>query len=153
MGTKELPPTFDPNFHSEIDAVRRMEYSKLGQTLLTVSKISLGGGPFGDLYGDLNESSVKETVVEALKNGINLIDTSFWYGQGKSEERLGAALESIPRRTYYIGTKVGRYWWEPERMFDFRAQTVLQTFEEALRRLKLPFVDILHVSVCLSAST
>lgn len=145
MGTKELPPTFDSDFHSETDVVNRMEYTKLGQTFLTVSKISLGGGPFGDLYGNVDEKNVKETVTEALKCGVNFIDTSFWYGQGKSEERLGVALQSIPRRTYYIGTKVGRYFWEPERMFDFRAETVMRTFEEALRRLKLPYVDVLQV--------
>lgn len=146
MANKNLPPTFDPNFHTDPDSVGRMEYSKLGKTSLTVSKISLGGGPFGDLYGNVNETAVKESVSEALKRGINFIDTSFWYGQGKSEERLGAALRSIPRHTYYIGTKVGRYYLEPERMFDFRAETVLRTFEEALQRLQMDYVDILQVN-------
>jgi len=145
MGSKQLPPTFDSNFHTDTDACGRMEYTKLGKTSLTVSKISQGGGPFGDLYGNVDEVAVKGAVSEALKRGINFIDTSFWYGQGKSEERLGVALNGIPRGTYYIGTKIGRYFLEPERMFDFRAETVLRTFDEALRRLQLEYVDILQV--------
>ena len=34
----------------------------------------------------------------ALQSGVNVIDTAPWYGNGKSEEMLGKALEGIPRQ-------------------------------------------------------
>lgn len=49
----------------------------------------LGGGPFGDLYNTCNQEIVNFIVSNGVKRGINFIDTSYWYGQGKSEERLG----------------------------------------------------------------
>ena len=45
-------------------------------------------------------------VLKALKSGINFIDTAPWYGQGVSEERLGVALQNVPREKYFIATKV-----------------------------------------------
>ena len=45
-------------------------------------------------------------VLKAVQSGINFIDTSPWYGQGVSEERLGIALKNVPRDKYYIATKV-----------------------------------------------
>ena len=38
--------------------------------------------------------------------GLNYVDTSPGYGEGKSEEVLGMALRRVPRHTYYIATKV-----------------------------------------------
>ena len=48
-------------------------------------------------------------VLKAVQSGINFIDTSPWYGQGVSEERLGIALKNVPRDKYYIATKVSYY--------------------------------------------
>ena len=42
----------------------------------------------------------------ALRSGVNLFDTSPWYGQGKAEKILGTALERMPRETFYVATKV-----------------------------------------------
>ncbi|KAK4291566.1 hypothetical protein Pmani_035626 [Petrolisthes manimaculis] len=36
-------------------------------------------------------------VHEALKSGINYIDTAPWYGNGRSEQLLGKALKDVPR--------------------------------------------------------
>ncbi|RWS10247.1 L-galactose dehydrogenase-like protein, partial [Dinothrombium tinctorium] len=52
------------------------------------------------------------------------------------------ALESIPRKAYYIASKVGR---THNCEFDYSSKAVLQTFEESLRRLKLDYLDVLHV--------
>ncbi len=37
---------------------------------------------------------------------MNYVDTAPWYGQGKSEEVIGRALEGVPRKAYYVATKV-----------------------------------------------
>lgn len=45
-----LPSTFVKDFHDE-ESVRKMEYVQLGFTGLHVSKISIGGAVFSQLYG------------------------------------------------------------------------------------------------------
>ena len=81
----------------------------------------------------------------AIQRGINYIDTSPFYGEGRSEEFIGQALNGVPRDQYFIGTKVGRYFWEVSKRFDFSAERVTKSIEESLKRLQLDYVDILQV--------
>ena len=104
-------------------------------------------------------------VLKALKSGINFIDTAPWYGQGVSEERLGVALQNVPREKYFIATKVtsrifwlsffqnfllslqvGRYQIEPlNEMFDFSVDKVEKSVKDSLRKLRLSYVDLIQV--------
>ncbi len=93
----------------------------------------------------MNQDTVNDQVEKALKSGINYIDTSPWYGQGKSEERLGEALAKVPRSSYYIATKVGRYELDKKRMFDFSVKKTEQSFRKSLQLLRLPSVDLIQV--------
>ena len=68
--------------------------------------------------------TAKTILVKGLKQGINYIDTSPRYGQGKSEETIGRALEGVPRSAYYLATKVGKYGMTE---FDFSADKVSNT--------------------------
>ena len=52
--------------------------------------VVVGGAPFGGVYGQNDDSS--KIILEALRNGINYIDTAYWYGQGKSEKAIGKVL-------------------------------------------------------------
>ena len=85
-----------------------------------------------------------QCVEVGIKSGINLIDTSAAYGDGKSEQVLGEALRRVPRHTYYISTKVGRYRSDLTD-FDYSPERVTHEFDNSLRRLQLSAVDILHV--------
>ncbi|BFF89926.1 L-galactose dehydrogenase [Drosophila madeirensis] len=138
-----LPTTFVKGFHDE-EKVRRMEYRKLGKTGLDVSKISFGGGVLCANYGFELEEAI-QTVHEALKSGINYIDTAPWYGQGRSEEVLGQALKDVPRESYYIATKVARYELDYENMFDFSAKKTRESVEKSLKLLGLKYVDIIQI--------
>ena len=84
-------------------------------------------------------------VQEVVKAGINYIDTAPWYGQGRSEEVLGAALAEVPRGAYYLATKVGRYDLETAGMFDFSAERVRRSVMESLARLRLDYIDLIQV--------
>ncbi|XP_049796554.1 uncharacterized protein LOC126213029 [Schistocerca nitens] len=138
-----LPPTYVPGFHDE-EAVRAMRYNDLGTTGLEVSHLGLGGGPLG-IYGDYPEEDAIATVREAIRQGINYIDTAPFYGLGRSEEVLGKALKGVPRQAYYIATKVGRYTMDPRTMFDFSAQKTRESFAKSLELLQLDYVDIIQV--------
>lgn len=141
-----LPDTFVATFHDE-EAVRKMRYNVLGSTGLRVSHMAFGGGALGGrfLYGEYDEAEAIATVHEALKQGINYIDTAPWYGQGRSEELLGKALKDIPRNAYYIATKVGRYERDPRKMFDFSRDKTLESVDHSLKLLGLDYVDIIQV--------
>ncbi|XP_042226819.1 L-galactose dehydrogenase-like isoform X1 [Homarus americanus] len=136
--------TYVANFHDD-DAVKKMSYQPLGNTGLSVSRISLGGGPLGDMYGSNKEEEYIATVHLALKSGINYIDTAPWYGNGRSEEVIGKALKDVPRSAYYIGTKVGRYEQDLEKQFDFSGKRVEQSVDASLKLLGLNYVDVIQV--------
>ena len=138
------PPTYVSDFH-DVNLIKKMPYKKLGKTDMIVSKMSLGCAPLGSIYRKTKEEESEAVVRAALKNGINMIDTSPWYGQGKSESVLGKALQGIPRKAYYLNSKVGRYEKAVEKMFDFRAERVIRSVDESLRLLGAEYLDIVQV--------
>ncbi|KAA0203111.1 hypothetical protein HAZT_HAZT005886 [Hyalella azteca] len=97
---------------------------------MVVSHIGLGGCSAGGEYGPVDEAVSVQTIVEAVRNGVNFLDTSPAYGCGRGEEVFAKALKQIPRKAYYICTKVGRYkttWYEK---FDFSAEKTLESIDE-----------------------
>jgi aryl-alcohol dehydrogenase-like predicted oxidoreductase len=140
-----LPPTFVEGFHYE-EHVKRMEYRKMGKTHMTVSKISIGGGTLCDsFYGKLNFDEAKETVIEALKRGINYIDTATYYGEGESEKNIGRILKDVPRQAYYIATKTCRYTRTGQNQFDFGYERTLKSVDESLERLGVDYLDLFQL--------
>ncbi|XP_030374178.1 L-galactose dehydrogenase [Scaptodrosophila lebanonensis] len=140
-----LPPTYVLGFHDE-QLVRRMEYRKLGQTGLRVSKLALGGAALSTLFDkDFDVEEGIRTVQQAIKSGVNYIDTAPFYGQGKSEELLGRALKDVPREAYYIATKVARYELDLRYMFDYSPQKTRESVERSLKLLGLEHIDVLQV--------
>jgi len=122
-----------------------LKYTQLGNTSMEVSNISLGGAGFGNLYAPMDQAEVNKVVKLAIDSGINFIDTAPWYGQGKSEERLGHALKNISRDKYFIATKVGRYEQQTEAMFDFSTEKITQSFNQSLQLLGVDYVDLIQI--------
>jgi L-galactose dehydrogenase len=116
-----------------------MEVRPLGRTGLAVSALSLGGAAIGQQYGPVTVAEVAATIDTAFEVGINLIDTSAYYGEGRSEEILGEVLAG---RTddYFLCTKAGRMGKD---RFDFSARGMRDCLEGSLRRLRRDRVDIL----------
>nr|CAD7204458.1 unnamed protein product [Timema douglasi] len=52
------------------------------------------------------EDEAIANIREAIRKGINYIDTAFWYGQGQSEEVLGKISSNKGEDTKEIQTKV-----------------------------------------------
>ncbi|CAP34536.1 Protein CBR-MEC-14 [Caenorhabditis briggsae] len=140
-----LPPTFIPRFHDE-SAVRRMNYRPIPGTDIRISKIGFGAAAIGGMFGNV-EDSITRIVETAIKQGINYIDTGYWYSQSRSESILGKALSKIPRKSYYISTKVGRFELDYARTFDFRADKILESLTNSLKRLQLTYIDICYVQI------
>lgn len=101
-----------------------------------------------EIYFDrsLDEQEGIEVVRAAVKKGINYIDTAPYYGQGKSEEVLGKALKGIPRKAYYLATKVGRY--DPPdtyTQFDYSEKKTRESINKSLQLLGVDYVDVVTI--------
>ncbi|KAK3109078.1 hypothetical protein FSP39_022627 [Pinctada imbricata] len=142
--SRSVPSTYVEGFQNK-DDVLHMPHCILGDTGLKVSKLSFGASSLGSVFRETDDTESQNVVHTALKTGINYLDTAPWYGHGKSETVLGKALQGVPRESYYVATKVGRYLPEVEKMFDFRAERTLQSVDESLQRLGLDSVDIIQV--------
>ncbi|PLS30333.1 aldo/keto reductase [Bifidobacterium margollesii] len=118
-----------------------METRKLGNTGLEVPILSVGGAPLGGEYGEVNQDLVNETIQVAFENGMNLIDTSPWYGRTQSEKNIGVGLKGIDRSSYIITTKCGRY--EPGK-WDFSTERIKRSVPESMERLGLDYIDVMQ---------
>jgi len=114
-------------------------------TDLTVSAVTLGGGPLGsmpNLFG--REVSAEEgvaTVLAAFDSPIRSIDTSNGYSDGESERRIGAAValaEGLPDGVVVM-TKV-----DP-RGSDYSGARVRESVAESRQRLGLDRLPLVHL--------
>ncbi len=117
-----------------------MEFRPFGTTGELVSAVSFGTAPVGGLFGDLDEAQAVRAIHHALDAGINLVDTSPYYGS--AEERLGKALSPHRRDQIFLATKAGRYGFDD---FDFSPSRIRASLENSLRLLKVDYVDILQL--------
>ena len=117
-----------------------MIYRPLGRTGLNVSALSLGGVAFGDMYGSLGSGEAEACVRQAIDLGVNLIDTSPYYGQTKSESVLGEILSAGLRDQIYLCSKAGR---NGPLDFDFSSASMRRSVEDSLRRLRTDHLDLL----------
>jgi L-galactose dehydrogenase len=117
-----------------------MQFRTLGRTGLKVSALSLGGVAFGDMYGTLGPGEADACVRRAIDLGVNLIDTSPFYGETRSESVLGDILARGLRDRVYICSKAGRNRLAD---FDFTPAAMERSVEASLRRLRTDSLDVL----------
>jgi len=117
-----------------------METRCLGRTGLRVPILSFGASSLGQEFRPVALAEALESVRVALDCGLNFIDTSPFYGRGMSEVLLGIALRGVPRDSYTLCTKLGRY---DLAHFDFSARRVTESVDVSLHRLGTDHVDIM----------
>jgi len=116
-----------------------MQTRRLGQTDLHVPILSFGASSLGAEFRHVTLDEVSSSVRVALDCGLSLIDTSPFYGRGMSEVLLGVALKGVPRESYTLCTKLGRYDLSH---FDFSAKRVAESVDVSLHRLGTDHLDI-----------
>ena len=112
---------------------------RLGKTDLHLPILSFGASSLGQEFRSVNLDEALESVRVALDCGLNFIDTSPFYGRGMSEVLLGIALKGVPRESYTLCTKLGRYDLQH---FDFSAKRVAESVDVSLHRLGTDHLDI-----------
>ena len=111
----------------------------LGKTGLQLPILSFGASSLGAEFRQVNLDEALASVGVALQCGLNFIDTSPFYGRGMSEVLLGVALKDVPRDSYTLCTKLGRY---DLAHFDFSAKRVAESVDVSLHRLRTDHLDI-----------
>ena len=117
-----------------------MQTRRLGQTDLHVPVLSFGASSLGAEFRSVTLDEALGSVRVALENGLSLIDTSPFYGRGMSEVLLGIALKGVPRDSFTLCTKLGRYDLPH---FDFSAKRVAESVDVSLHRLGTDHLDII----------
>jgi L-galactose dehydrogenase len=117
-----------------------MQTRPLGQTGLDLPILSFGASSLGAEFRAIDVNDALNSVRVALDNGMNFIDTSPYYGRGMSEVLLGIALEGVPRDSYTLCTKLGRY---APAHFDFSPRRVAESIDVSLERLRTDHLDII----------
>lgn len=117
-----------------------MQTRLLGKTGLKVPILSFGASSLGAEFRSVTLDEVLKSVRVALDCGLNFIDTSPFYGRGMSEVLLGVALKGVPRDSYTLCTKLGRYDLQH---FDFSAKRVAESVDVSLHRLGTDHIDIM----------
>lgn len=115
-----------------------MKYTKLGDTDLEVSVISMGcwGISGGEMWGKQNEEDAIAAIQKAYENGINFFDTAEGYGNGYSEELLGEALDGF-RKEIKIASKV--------KAAHLRPKDLKESCENSLQRLNTDYLDLYYI--------
>ena len=124
-----------------------MQYARLGDTGLIVSRLALGALTF--TQGNRKLPSVYKVGAEladalvgkALDAGVNFFDTADVYADGESETLLGAALK--PHRDKVIlTTKVGNRGTRELLRSGLSRRHILMSVDESLQRLGTDWIDL-----------
>ena len=114
-----------------------MEYVKLGNTDLSVSKITFGCWEMGGTQWEFtNDENNINAVRKALSLGITSFDTAEGYGNGHSEEVLGKAL-GAERKNIVLATKVSNTHLKPQDLAD--------ALKNSLKRLNTDYLDVYYI--------
>lgn len=116
-----------------------MQKRPLGNTGLEFTSVSFGASSLGQEFRSVEFDEAVRAVHTALDSGMNFIDTAAYYGRGMSEIMLGKVLPDLPRDSFYIGTKLGRF---APTHFDFSPRRIEESIDISLERMKLDYVDI-----------
>lgn len=125
-----------------------MEYVKLGNSELNVSRICLGCMGFGDANRGqhrwtLDEADSRAIIRHALESGINFFDTAIVYQQGTSEQYLGRALRDFARREdVIIATKFPTRSAQEIEAGVSGQQHVRDMLDSSLKNLGVDYVDL-----------
>lgn len=131
----------------------KMEYIKLGNSNLNVSRVCLGCMGFGEAQKGMHSWTLpyeesKEIIKYALDNGINFFDTAMGYQEGTSEIFLGKAIKEYAKREdVVIATKfIPRTKAEIEQNISCK-EHIENCLNNSLKRLDMDYVDlyILHM--------
>lgn len=128
-----------------------MEYTRLGSSGLTISRIALGCMSFGDPKSGFAEWVLDEDAAgpffrQAVELGITFWDTANLYAKGTSEEIVGRAInEYSAREQIVLATKVFFPMHDGPGGGGLSRKAILEQVDASLTRLGTDYVDLLQI--------
>jgi D-threo-aldose 1-dehydrogenase len=137
------------------------ERRRLGRTDVEVTRLGCGGAALGGLYTAVDDDAAVSAVRAAFATGVRFFDTAPFYGYGSSEQRFGAALAGLDRKTLTLSTKVGRLLVPATAgetaedvfvgglsnvpIYDFSYDAALQSLHESMLRMSVDRIDLVLI--------
>jgi aryl-alcohol dehydrogenase-like predicted oxidoreductase len=124
-----------------------MQYTRLGDTGIVVSRLAFGAMTFGSSEGifasvaKVGQDLATELVAKALDAGVNFFNTADVYTGGQSEQMLAKALGNR-RKDVVIATKVGFRSGEALIHQGLSRRHILDSAEGCLQRLNTDYLDV-----------
>lgn len=128
-----------------------MEYKRLGNSGLRVSRLALGCMTYGDpsrgLHGwTLDEEASAAFFRQAVELDITLWDTANAYQQGTSEEYVGRAIRRFSRReNIVLATKVSSKMHDGPGGSGLSRAAILEQVDASLTRLGTDYIDVYYI--------
>ena len=125
-----------------------MQYTKLGNADLKVSRICMGCMGFGDAKNGqhswtLDEAHSREIIQQGLELGVNFFDTAIGYQSGTSEQYLGRALQDFARREdVVVATKFLPRTQEEIANHISGQQHIENMVNTSLKNLRMDYIDL-----------
>src|SRR5580704_7786319 len=127
-----------------------MEYGRLGNTGMQVSRICLGMMTYGSKKWRewvMDEDEARPLVKRAIEGGINFFDTADIYSLGESEVVTGKLLREFqPRREeLVIATKVFNPMSDGQNDRGLSRKHIMASIDASLKRLGVDYVDLYQI--------
>ncbi len=126
-----------------------MQYARLGDTGLKVSRIALGCMSYGQRgfhQWTLDEDESRPFFRQAVEAGITFWDTANGYGGGTSEEYVGRAMREYARREdIVLATKVSNKMHDGPGGSGLSRKAILEQLDASLTRLGTDYIDVYYI--------
>ncbi len=125
-----------------------MKTKQLGKTGVELTCVGLGtwaigGGDWRFGWGPQDKSDAIAAIQRAVELGINWIDTAPVYGNGRSEELVGQAIQELGSDKPFVATKFGRVIQDDGSVAgNIKGPSIVAECEASLRRLKVETIDL-----------
>jgi len=130
---------------------------KLGNTSLQLSELGLGCAAMAGNHRPVSNRDIHGAIKTGLAAGIKFVDTAPFYGLGRSEHFVGAAVRG--RDDIVLSTKAGRLlkkapipaelaadWpgsFPFNQVYDYTYDGVMRSYEDSMQRLGVNKIDVL----------
>ncbi|ASZ13604.1 aldo/keto reductase [Chitinophaga pendula] len=139
-----------------------MEFRQLGESDVKLSAITFGAWAIGGwMWGGAERKDAIAAIKASIDHGITSIDTAPVYGQGTSEDIVGAAIKGIARDKVQLATKFGMRWDLAKGQFGFKSQdnngndidiykyagkeSIIKECEDSLSRMGTDYIDLYQI--------
>lgn len=120
-----------------------MEQRVLGKTGRNVSVVGLGTWQLGADWGEVDQSQAQAVLAASADAGVTFFDTADVYGDGRSEQAIGAFLAGRPDLDVTVATKMGRR--VEQRPENYTLANFRQWVDRSRRNLRTDRLDLVQL--------